>query len=98
MAKDLFSLQHLINLIFLAEAQTFTMIPPSSQFLKFSISCFFIHGEYNKVLILCVFALMERKNEIMYRRVWEEVRENLEITCQTAIVRSIGRTYMHQWF
>ncbi|KAF0988425.1 hypothetical protein HZS_2193 [Henneguya salminicola] len=50
-------------------APIFTLIPPSSQFLKFYISCFFIHGEYNNVLIPCVFALMERKTEIMYRRV-----------------------------
>ncbi|KAF0985852.1 hypothetical protein HZS_5331 [Henneguya salminicola] len=40
---------------------------------------FVIHGEYNSVLIPCVFALMERKTEIMYRRVWEKVRENVEI-------------------
>ncbi|KAF0985537.1 hypothetical protein HZS_3757 [Henneguya salminicola] len=42
----------------------------------------FIHGEYNNVLIPCV---LERKTEIMYRRVWEKVRENVEITCQTAM-------------
>ncbi|KAF0986377.1 hypothetical protein HZS_4704 [Henneguya salminicola] len=46
---------------------------------------FVIYREYNKVLIPCVFALMERKTEIMYRRVWEKVRENVEITCQTAM-------------
>ncbi|KAF0993151.1 hypothetical protein HZS_5054 [Henneguya salminicola] len=28
---------------------------------------------------------MERKTEIMYRRVSEKVRENVEITCQTAM-------------
>ncbi|KAF0985406.1 hypothetical protein HZS_3623, partial [Henneguya salminicola] len=28
---------------------------------------------------------MERKTEIMCRRVWEKVRENVEITCQTAL-------------
>ncbi|KAF0990352.1 hypothetical protein HZS_102 [Henneguya salminicola] len=44
-----------------------------------------IHGEYNNVLIPCVFALMEQKTEIMYRRVWEKVRENVEIACQTAM-------------
>ncbi|KAF0985790.1 hypothetical protein HZS_2234 [Henneguya salminicola] len=37
------------------------------------------------VLILCVFASIQRKTEIMYRRVWEKVRENIEITCQTAM-------------
>ncbi|KAF0987196.1 hypothetical protein HZS_1578 [Henneguya salminicola] len=46
---------------------------------------FVIHKEYNNVLIPCVFALMERKTEIMHRRVWEKVRENVEITCQTAM-------------
>ncbi|KAF0985894.1 LOW QUALITY PROTEIN: hypothetical protein HZS_1520, partial [Henneguya salminicola] len=29
---------------------------------------FFLHGEYNSALISCVFALMERKTEIMHRR------------------------------
>ncbi|KAF0985632.1 hypothetical protein HZS_6496 [Henneguya salminicola] len=28
---------------------------------------------------------MERKTQIMYRRVWEKDRENVEITCQTAM-------------
>ncbi|KAF0985312.1 hypothetical protein HZS_1902, partial [Henneguya salminicola] len=28
---------------------------------------------------------MEQKIEIMYRRVWEKVRENVEILCQTAM-------------
>ncbi|KAF0987020.1 hypothetical protein HZS_7160, partial [Henneguya salminicola] len=46
---------------------------------------FVIRGEYNNVLIPCVFALMEKKTEIMYRRVWEKVQENVEITCQTAM-------------
>ncbi|KAF0985432.1 hypothetical protein HZS_581, partial [Henneguya salminicola] len=46
---------------------------------------FVIDGEYNNVTIPCVFALMERKTEIMYRRVWKKVRENVEITCQTAM-------------
>ncbi|KAF0985947.1 hypothetical protein HZS_368 [Henneguya salminicola] len=46
---------------------------------------FVIQGEYNNVLIPCVFALMERKTEIMYRRVCEKVRENVEIPCQIAI-------------
>ncbi|KAF0986106.1 hypothetical protein HZS_5272 [Henneguya salminicola] len=36
---------------------------------------------------------MERKTEIMYRRVWEKVRENVEIACQTAITENgISRT------
>ncbi|KAF0988690.1 hypothetical protein HZS_6515, partial [Henneguya salminicola] len=68
----------------LVGALTVTLIPPSSQFLKFSTS-FFFQGEYNSVLILCVFASMERKTEIMCRRVLEKVREIVEITCQTAI-------------
>ncbi|KAF0988364.1 hypothetical protein HZS_6357 [Henneguya salminicola] len=38
MEKDLFSSQHLVNLIFLARARTFALIPPSNQFLKFSTS------------------------------------------------------------
>ncbi|KAF0985642.1 hypothetical protein HZS_3512 [Henneguya salminicola] len=84
MEKDLSSSQPLVNLIFLAGAPTFTLIPPTSQFLKFSTS-FFLHGEYNSALISCVFALLERKTEIMHRRVWEKVRESVEITCQTAI-------------
>ncbi|KAF0985276.1 hypothetical protein HZS_8040 [Henneguya salminicola] len=42
---------------------------------------FVFHGKYNNVLIPCAFALMERKTEIMYRRVWKKVRENVEITC-----------------
>ncbi|KAF0986289.1 hypothetical protein HZS_6661 [Henneguya salminicola] len=46
---------------------------------------FVIHGEYNNVSIPCVFALMERKTEVMYIRVWEKVRENVEITSQTCI-------------
>ncbi|KAF0991537.1 hypothetical protein HZS_5059 [Henneguya salminicola] len=46
---------------------------------------FVIHGEYNNVLIPLFFALMERKTEIMRRRVWEKVRKNVEITCQTAM-------------
>ncbi|KAF0985270.1 hypothetical protein HZS_5344, partial [Henneguya salminicola] len=53
---------------------------------------FVTHGEYKNVLIPYVFSLMERKTEIMFRRVVEKVPENVEITCQTAIVRSIGRT------
>ncbi|KAF0985297.1 hypothetical protein HZS_4561 [Henneguya salminicola] len=60
MERDLFSSQHLVNLVFLAGAPTVTLIPPSSQFLKFS------NKEYNSVLILCVFPSMERKTEIMY--------------------------------
>ncbi|KAF0989929.1 hypothetical protein HZS_3811 [Henneguya salminicola] len=28
---------------------------------------------------------MKRKTEIMYRRVWQKVRENVEIACQTAV-------------
>ncbi|KAF0989895.1 hypothetical protein HZS_4930 [Henneguya salminicola] len=36
MEKYLFSFQHLGNVIFLDEAPTFTLIPPLSQFLKFS--------------------------------------------------------------
>ncbi|KAF0987057.1 hypothetical protein HZS_5888 [Henneguya salminicola] len=44
-----------------------------------------IRKVYNNLLIPCAFALMERKTEIMYRRVWEKVRENVEITCQTAM-------------
>ncbi|KAF0985452.1 hypothetical protein HZS_6092, partial [Henneguya salminicola] len=56
---------------------TFKSVP------KIFYQLLFIHGEYNNVLIPCVFALMERKTEIMYRRVWEKVRENVEITCQT---------------
>ncbi|KAF0988147.1 hypothetical protein HZS_3462 [Henneguya salminicola] len=59
-------------------APTVTLIPPSSQFLKFSTSCFFFHGEYNNVLIPCVFALMERKTEITDRRVWEKAQETYE--------------------
>ncbi|KAF0990859.1 hypothetical protein HZS_7917 [Henneguya salminicola] len=34
---------------------------------------------------MCFFALMERKTEIMCRRFWERVRENVEITCRTAM-------------
>ncbi|KAF0992772.1 hypothetical protein HZS_4373 [Henneguya salminicola] len=40
MVNDLFSSQHLVDLIFLAEVPTVTLIPPSSQFLKFSTSFF----------------------------------------------------------
>ncbi|KAF0993062.1 hypothetical protein HZS_1098 [Henneguya salminicola] len=36
-----------------------------------------IHEEYSNVLILCVFALIWRKSEIMSRRVWEKVRKIL---------------------
>ncbi|KAF0990372.1 LOW QUALITY PROTEIN: hypothetical protein HZS_1936 [Henneguya salminicola] len=82
MEKDLFSSPHLVNLIFLAGAPTVTLILPSSHSLKFSTS-FFFQGEYNRVLILCVFALTERKTEILYRR--EKVRENFEIAYQTAM-------------
>ncbi|KAF0986663.1 hypothetical protein HZS_7250 [Henneguya salminicola] len=31
------------------------------------------------------FCVNERKTEIMYRRVWKKVRENVEITCQSAM-------------
>ncbi|KAF0992069.1 hypothetical protein HZS_213 [Henneguya salminicola] len=54
--------------------------------LKILYQSFFIQGVYNNVSIKCVFALMERITEIMYRRVWEKVRENVEITYQTATV------------
>ncbi|KAF0987925.1 hypothetical protein HZS_6538 [Henneguya salminicola] len=46
---------------------------------------FYIHGEYNNVLIHGNLVLMERKTKIMYRRVCEKVRENVEITYQTAL-------------
>ncbi|KAF0988958.1 hypothetical protein HZS_5078 [Henneguya salminicola] len=46
---------------------------------------FLIQGKYRKILIPCVLTLTERKIEIMYRRVCEKVRENVEITCQTAM-------------
>ncbi|KAF0991729.1 hypothetical protein HZS_2475 [Henneguya salminicola] len=51
---------------------------------------FVIHGEKKHVLITCVFALMEPKTEIMYGRVWRKVRENCEITCQTAMFAAIA--------
>ncbi|KAF0986126.1 hypothetical protein HZS_2808 [Henneguya salminicola] len=63
MEKYLFSSQHLVNLIFLAGSPSVTLFLPSSQFRKFS------NREYNNVLIPCVFALIESKTVIMYRRV-----------------------------
>ncbi|KAF0986097.1 hypothetical protein HZS_1490 [Henneguya salminicola] len=51
---------------------TFKSVP------EISYQLFVIHGEYNNVLIPCVFALMEQKNWIMYRRVWEKVQENVK--------------------
>ncbi|KAF0986233.1 hypothetical protein HZS_8130, partial [Henneguya salminicola] len=40
---------------------------------------------YQLFVIHGVLMLMERKTEIMYRRVCEKVRENVEIPCQTAM-------------
>ncbi|KAF0993216.1 hypothetical protein HZS_5624 [Henneguya salminicola] len=59
---------------------------------------FFINVEYNNVLIPCVFALMERKTEIMYIRDWEKVRENVEITCQTALRDFVKDLLIHLYF
>ncbi|KAF0992071.1 hypothetical protein HZS_4096 [Henneguya salminicola] len=73
----LFAAPHQLNI--LAGAPTVTLVPPSSPFLKFSTR------EYNSVLILYVFASVERKTELMYRRVVEKVREIVEISCQTAM-------------
>ncbi|KAF0986057.1 hypothetical protein HZS_3159 [Henneguya salminicola] len=79
MEKDLFSSQRLVNLIFLAGAPT--LVP------EIFYSCFFFQGEYNCVLILCIFASIQRKTEIMYRRVWDKVRENVKsnakLPCRT---------------
>ncbi|KAF0989318.1 hypothetical protein HZS_7078 [Henneguya salminicola] len=51
---------------------TFKSVP------KIFYQLFVIHGEYNNVLIPRVFALMERKTEIMYRRVWEKSEKMLK--------------------
>ncbi|KAF0989646.1 hypothetical protein HZS_6619 [Henneguya salminicola] len=56
---------------------TFMSVP------EISYQFFIIHGEYNNVLIPCFFALVERKTEIIYIRVWEKAEETVEITCQT---------------
>ncbi|KAF0986927.1 hypothetical protein HZS_1553 [Henneguya salminicola] len=42
-----------------------------------------VRPKSKNVLISCVFALLERKTEIMYIRVREKAREDIEITCQT---------------
>ncbi|KAF0986324.1 hypothetical protein HZS_8006 [Henneguya salminicola] len=70
MENGLFSSQHFVNLIFLAGAPTVTLIPHSSQFLKFSTSFFFKENT-------------TRKTEIMYRRIWEKVRENFLLSEHT---------------
>ncbi|KAF0993306.1 hypothetical protein HZS_6202, partial [Henneguya salminicola] len=82
--KDLFSSPPPRKLNILSQSSniffdfTFKSIP------EIIYQLFVIHGEYNNVLITCVFALMVRKTETRHRRVWEKVRENVEITCQTA--------------
>ncbi|KAF0993418.1 hypothetical protein HZS_2350, partial [Henneguya salminicola] len=49
---------------------------------------FVIHGEYKNELITCVFGLMERKTEILDRRVWEKVRETVKIAYE-----NVSRAY-----
>ncbi|KAF0988862.1 hypothetical protein HZS_2894 [Henneguya salminicola] len=98
MAKDLFSSQTPCQLNILRQSSSIYFDSIFKPVPEIFYQLFVIHGEYNNILIPCVFALMERKTEIMYKRVWEKVRENVEITCQTAFVRSIRRTYMPQWF
>ncbi|KAF0985404.1 hypothetical protein HZS_2026, partial [Henneguya salminicola] len=69
---------------------TFKSVP------EFFYQLFVIHGECHNILIPCVFALMERQTEIMYKRVWEKVRENVEITCQTAM-RDFEKASIHSF-
>ncbi|KAF0988744.1 hypothetical protein HZS_1627 [Henneguya salminicola] len=41
---------------------------------------------------------MEQQTEIMYRRVWEKVRENNKITCQTAMFNLRRHLSIHLCF
>ncbi|KAF0985974.1 hypothetical protein HZS_4823 [Henneguya salminicola] len=64
--KDLLYSQHLVSLIFLAGALSFTLIQPRTKSVPEIFYPFFlIYEEYNYVLILCFFALQGRKTDIM---------------------------------